>query len=123
MATKQEVELFLSHLKDKIRVFDVVFRPRNKNLEDLVALDISALDRKEYLLHITIEDYYSGPNKDTYDSSKPDYYEFGILIKGKEVYIKISSGLPNKPADCMSFHIAERPMNYPLKTNDHETKD
>jgi hypothetical protein len=47
-------------------------------------------------MNLKAEDYYSGPNKDTYDTTKPDYYEFGIQIKGKEVYIKISPGLPIK---------------------------
>ena len=69
-------------------------------------------------MNLTFEDYYSAP-KDTYDSTKPDYYEFGIPVNKKEVYIKISLGLPNKMVDCMSFHIAEFPISYPLKT--HET--
>lgn len=116
MASKQEIEQFLNQVKEKISVFDVVFRPRGKNLEDLAKLDITAIKRKEYLMNLNAEDYYSGPNKDTYDDTKPDYYEFGIKIKGIEVYIKLSPGLPNKPVDCMSFHIAERPMNYPLKS-------
>lgn len=116
MATKQEVEQFLIQVKDKIKVFDVVFRPRDKNLDDLAELDITAIKRKEYLMNLKAEDYYAGPKKDTYDTTKPDYYEFGIQIKGKTVYIKISPGRPNKPVDCMSFHIAEFPMDYPLKT-------
>jgi len=115
MTSKQEVELFLNQLKDKIKVFDVAFRPRDKNIECLAELDITPSKRIEYLMNLRVEDYYSGPNKDTFDSTKPDYYEFGIQIKGKEVYIKISPGLPNKMVDCMSFHIAEFPMNYPLK--------
>ena len=57
----------------------------------------------------------SGPNRDTYDLNKPDYFEFGITIKSFEVYIKISVGMPNKMIDCMSFHKAERIINYPLK--------
>lgn len=116
MATKQEVELFLNQLKDKIKVFEVTFRPRGKNLDDLAELDITPVKRLDYLMNLKAEDYCGGPKKDTYDLTKPDYYEFGIQIKGKEVYIKISPGLSNKMVDCMSFHIAEFPMNYPLKT-------
>jgi hypothetical protein len=116
MVTKLEVELFLHQLKDKIRVFGVAFRPRGKNLDDLAILDITPTKRMEYLMNLRVENYYSGPKRDTYDSTKPDYYEFGVHIKGRDVYIKISPGLPNKMVDCMSFHIAEFPMSYPLKT-------
>jgi len=116
MISKQEVELFLKHLKEKIKIFDVAFRPRIKNPDDLAALDITPIKRLDYLMNLTAEDYYAGPKGDTYDSTKPAYYEFGIQVKGKDVYIKISPGLPNRRVDCMSFHIAEFPMNYPLKT-------
>lgn len=116
MATREEVDLFLKEIREKINVFNIVFRPRDKNLKALAELDISAFQRVAYIESIKPEDYYSGPNKDTYDSSKPDYYEFGIKVKNEEIYIKLSKGLPNKPVDCMSFHIAEFPMKYPLKT-------
>jgi hypothetical protein len=116
MATKQEVESFLKTLVDKIRYMDIAFRPRDKNLDTLAELEITPVQRIEYLMDLTADDYYSGPNKDTYDPTKPDYYEFGIQIKGKEVYIKISPGLAGKRVDCISFHIAEFPMKYPLKT-------
>ena len=116
MATKQDVELFLTQLIEKIKVFDVAFRPRGKNLNDLAELDITPIKRLEYLMNLKAEAYSGGPKKDTYDPTKPDYYEFGIHVKGEEVYIKISTGLPNKMVDCISFHIAEFPMNYPLKT-------
>jgi hypothetical protein len=66
-------------------------------------------------MNLKVEDYYSGPNKDAHDPGRPDYYEFGIQVKGKEVYIKLSPGMPGKRADCMSFHIAEFPISYPLK--------
>lgn len=115
MATQQQIELFLKGLFEKIRFLDIAFRPRDKNLEALAELDITPIKRIEYLLNLKAEDYYSGPNEDTYDSSKPDYYEFGIQIKGKEVYIKISPGMPGKRVDCMSFHVAEFPITYPLK--------
>jgi hypothetical protein len=44
----------------------------------------------------------------------PDFYEFGLSINDKEVYIKLSTGGENKRVDCMSFHIAEYKMNYPF---------
>jgi hypothetical protein len=115
METKTEIEQFLKELKEKIKVFDIVFRPRDKNIQTLADLDITAIKRIDYLIKLQPEDYYAGPKKDTYDSGLPDYYEFGINIKGTEVYIKISKGRTGKPADCMSFHTAEFPMTYPLK--------
>lgn len=121
MATKTQVEQFLNHLRDKIRFFDVAFRPRDKNTNALTQVDILPIDRINYLLSLTAADYYSGPNKDTYDPGKPDYYEFGLDIKGTEVYIKISLGLINKRADCMSFHAAEFPITYPFKEKANET--
>ena len=116
MPSKQQIELFLKDLTDKIRYWDIAFRPRGKNLDALAELDITPIQRIAYLMNLKVEDYCSGPNKDTYDPSKPNYYEFGIPIHGREVYIKISLGLPNKMADCMSFHPAEYPIVYPLKT-------
>ena len=115
MATKQEVERFLQQLRDKMRFFDVVFRPRDKNIDTLAEFEITPIQRLEYLKKLTHANYYTGPNKDTYDTSKPDYYEFGLTIKGIEVYIKISLGLENKQVDCMSFHKAERSITYPQK--------
>ncbi len=116
MTNRQEVEAFLTALKDKIRVFDVAFRRTDKNLEELAILEIPPIKRVEFLLSLTADHYYAGPKKDTYDTTKPDYYEFGMQVKGRDQYIKISLGLPNKMADCMSFHIAEFLMTYPLKT-------
>lgn len=115
MITKDQVEAFLKEMRGKIRFFDVAFRPRDKNLETLAELDIIPADRIDFLHKLTYENYKSGPNKDTYDTRKPNYYEFGIEVNGFEVYVKVSLGLPNKRVDCMSFHKAENPITYPLK--------
>lgn len=115
MATKEQVEVFLKEMRVKIKTFDIAFRPRDKNLDLLAVLDIVPVARLDFLNNLSSENYYTGPNKDTFDIQKPDYYEFGISIKGIEVYIKISLGLPNKMVDCMSFHKVERIINYPLK--------
>lgn len=115
MTTKGEVESFLREMREKIKIFDIAFRPRDKNLEAIAELDILALDRVGYINKLTYENYYMGPTEDTFDTSKPNYYEFGIIINKIEVYIKISLGLNNKRVDCMSFHKAEKPITYPLK--------
>ena len=71
--------------------------------------------RDEYIKNLTVEDCFSGPNQNKDEPSKLEYFEFGINIKGNSVYIKLSLNLPNKPIDCMSFHIAERPINHPFR--------
>lgn len=115
MTVKPEVERFLKELKEKIRFFGISFRPRGKNLQALADFDITAAKRLECIMNLKAEDYYAGPKKDTYDASLPDHHEFGVQVKGIDVYIKISRGLENKPADCIPFHPGEFPMTYPLK--------
>ena len=117
---KQDVESFLRNLHDKMIAFDVVYRPRDKNLDTLAEIEIAPIERNKILKSLIVEDCFSGPNKDTFDTTKPDYYEFGKIVKGKTIYIKISLGLPGKRIDCMSFHIAERPIIYPLKSSFYE---
>lgn len=118
MVNQLELEQFLFQIKEKIKVFGIVFRPRDKNLDSLAELEISAADRVVFISKLSVTDYYAGPKKDVVNSNRPDYYEFGLTIKRKEVYIKLSLGQTNKPVDCMSFHIAERAINYPLKNID-----
>jgi hypothetical protein len=110
MVNQNEVELFLTALKVKINIFGIVFRPREKNLQTLADLDISPTQRLVYIENLKVENCFSGPNKDTQDPLKPDYFEFGIEINSQHIYIKLSIGLPNRQIDCMSFHIAERPI-------------
>lgn len=115
MARREEIEQFLQDVKEKVRCFGISFRPRDKNLQALADMDITAIKRLEYIMDLKAEDYCAGPKKDSYNTSLPDYYEFGIKVKTVEVYIKISRGLINKSVDCMSFHPSEYPMTYPLK--------
>jgi hypothetical protein len=115
MVTKDQVELFLKEMREKMQILDIAFRPRTKNIDSLAEIDIVPIQRIEYLKKLTYRNYKSGPNKDTHDPNKPDYYEFGIEINGIEVYIKISIGLQGKRVDCMSFHKADAPIIYPLK--------
>ena len=115
MATKEQVEAFLKRLKEKIKVFDIIFRDdRGKNLQTLATLEINTTIRKQVIMNIEPEDYVDGPIVDTLNKVG-EMWVFGKNVKGQEVYIKITLGLPNSSTICISFHIAEHKMNYPFK--------
>ena len=115
MATKEQVENFLKRLKEKIKVFDIIFRDdRGKNLQTLATLEITPTYRKQVILNIELEDYSEGPIVDTLNKMG-EMWVFGKDVKGHEVYIKITLGHPDNSTICISFHIAEHPMNYPFK--------
>ena len=115
MATKEQVEDFLKRLKEKIKVFDIVFRDdRGKNLQTLATLEINTTIRKQVIMNIEPEDYVEGPIVDTLNKMG-EMWVFGKDVKGHEVYIKITMGLPNSSTICISFHIAEHKMNYRFK--------
>lgn len=112
MASIEEIEKFLYDIREKMRFFDIVFRNREKNLRTLQILDLIPAERIEIIKALTYKNYYCGPKIDTEDPRMPDYFEFGVQIKGEPVYIKLNRGLPNKAVDCASFHIAERTITY-----------
>ena len=122
MVSYEEIELFFKALREKLlfHPIGIVFRPRNKNLESLALLDIVPGTRNDIIKKLTALNYIRGPKNNSEDPKQPCYYEFGVMIKDNEMYIKISIGLINKPIDCMSFHIAEYEMNYPLKKQKNE---
>lgn len=115
MASKEQVEDFLKRLKEKIKVFDIIFRDdRGKNLQTLATLEITPTYRKQVILNIETDDYSEGPIVDTLNMMG-EMWVFGKDVKGHEVYIKITLGYPNSSTICISFHIADHPMNYPFK--------
>jgi hypothetical protein len=115
MALKQEVEIYLKELKVKLEIFGILFLDdRGKNQQTLHDLEISPAKRKEVINSLEVENYSQGPLDEKMRGILP-MWVFGKKVKKKEVYIKISMGIENSKAVCISFHIAERPMNYPLK--------
>ncbi len=42
---------------------------------------------------------------------------FGKTVKKKEIYIKVSMGIPNSDVVCISFHIAQYQIEYRFKNN------
>lgn len=92
MATRSEVELFLNQFKVKLEIWD----------------------RLNVVRSIEVEDYSEGPIKDQLNGFG-EMWVFGKDIDGHEMYIKITLGHPGTNTICISFHIAEYPMQYPLK--------
>lgn len=115
MSTKAEVETFLEGFKQKMRIWDVLFRDdRGKNLQTLLELEIRPIERKLILEQLEVEDYAEGPlNDDLYLGSQ--MWVFGRMVRKKEVYIKITMGVAGSATICISFHIAEFKMSYPFK--------
>jgi len=80
----------------------------------MLDLEISKDYRNKVLKELTVEDYSDGPLPENLHGGS-DMWVFGKLVKGKEVYIKISMGAFGGNVICISFHIAEHKMNYPHK--------
>ena len=114
MATREEVERFLSNFQAKLQVFGIIFCNRDKNTQALADLEITPLYRETVIKEIIVEDYSEGPIVDTINRFG-EMWVFGKDVKQQEVYIKISLGLPNSSTICISFHKAEYPIKYPFK--------
>lgn len=115
MATKDEVERFLRQFHQKLEIYNIVFRDdRGKNLSTLALLDIPPSARIKVIKEIKVEDYSEGPIVDTLNRVS-ELWVFGKDVQKHEIYIKISMGFPNSSTICISFHVAEYPMEYPYK--------
>lgn len=115
MAAKEEVRLYLKEFKDKMKIWDILFRDdRGKNAQTLADLEIRPIDRKKIIEGLNVEDYSEGPLEETlYGGS--DMWVFGKMVKSEELYIKVSMGYKGSSVICISFHTAEHQIDYPFK--------
>ena len=115
MSTELEVKAFLADFKIKMKMWGILIRDdRSKNTQALIDLEITRKDRNEILQALQIKDYSEGPlNEALYNGA--DMWVFGKMIKEREVYIKITLGIMGSNVICISFHVAEHAMHYPLK--------
>ncbi len=96
-------------------IWGVVVRDdRGKNAQTLLYLEITKDFRKKVLKSLVVEDYSEGPLAEKLYGGA-DMWVFGKLVKGKEIYIKITMGIAGAQVICISFHIAEHLINYPYK--------
>lgn len=115
MASRENVQRFLQDFQAKLGIWGVIFRDdRGKNSDALLRLEIETPVREKILTELQVTDYSDGPKSERLNGG-PDMWVFGKIVNGHEVYIKISMGTPGRAVFCISFHIAEHPMNYPLK--------
>jgi len=110
-----DVKSFLGGFKAKMNVFGVLFfDARGKNTQAMLDLEITPSDREKVLKNLLPEDYVEGPKEDlVYGGS--NMWVFGKVLDNKEIYIKISMGEINRRVICISFHMAEYPLEYPFK--------
>ncbi len=115
MANSDEVEAFLNDFKFKLGFYGIFFRDeRGKNAQTLADLEIAPNDRIKVLQNLEVENYSEGPKPERLYNNA-DMWIFGSIVKKKEIYIKISMGMPNSQTLCISFHFPEFPMDFPLK--------
>ncbi|MEO7174445.1 MAG: toxin [Saprospiraceae bacterium] len=115
MSTEAEVASFLKDFKGKMRIWDVLFRDdRGTNAQALLILELRPIDRKVILAELEVTDYSKGPIEEKLYGGT-EMWVFGKTLKRKELYIKISMGLSGGSVICISFHMAQHKLQYPLK--------
>lgn len=93
-------------------------RDREKNLNTLSALGFTLGEMFAIVTALRPEDALRLP----WNNTNPDFpdelvCEFGTLIEGNEIYVKVSAvGLQDGARGCViSFHFSEKPLAYPYK--------
>ncbi|MDI6401842.1 hypothetical protein QLX67_07540 [Balneolaceae bacterium ANBcel3] len=115
MSTEAEVASFLNIFKEKMKFWNVLFRDdRGKNAQALIDLELRPIDRVAVLETIETKDYSEGPLEEKWYGGA-DMWVFGKTVKKKEVYIKITMGATDSSVICISFHLSQHKMKYPLK--------
>ncbi len=115
MTKKRELKSFLQEFKTKMGIWDIVFLDdRPKNSQALADLELMPRERIRILEKLEIDDYCQGPLEETQFGGS-EMWVFGRRLRGKELYIKITLGVAETSVLCISFHIAEYPMEYQFK--------
>lgn len=74
---------------------------------------------KQEILSLTPKEYSQGPllDKDQANYKNENFWIFGKNVQNKLIYIKLKIRKINNHEEtvCMSFHIAEHQMKFPLK--------
>lgn len=110
------VSIFLKEFKKIVtqeRGMDIV--DRKENLSALIKMGITKKNCEHEILSLSVSDYCAGPKPDKDRSG--EIWEFGKKISGHDVYIKLKIAEVGsvRIAKCISFHITQHSLTYPLK--------
>jgi len=108
-----EITFFLKLFKEFAQS-NFYFVDRPKSIDCLANLGITVPQAKNEIMSLTYEDYHRGPLPDK-GTTGGELWEFGKRIEGKEIFIRLKVVLQYNMAKCQSFHVAEKPMQYPHK--------
>ncbi len=87
MVSEAEVLIFLKDFKEKMNIWDVLFRDdRTKNFMTLLELELRPIERKAVLQALSCKDYSEGPLADTLHGAA-SMWVFGTMVKRREIYI------------------------------------
>ena len=115
-----QVTLFLFRFKEFAQnVFS--FYPRKESLDTIAYLGITIPQAKQEILGLTYQDYYRGPIPDK-DRKGEKFWEFGKIICGQEIFIKLKTVSKHSVAVCFSFHIPDETIEYPYKGRDKKNE-
>jgi hypothetical protein len=107
---------FLARAKELIAAGRLRIRDRAKNLATLTQLGLLVEHQVEILQALTPHDYYH--NLDPEQGMVAGAWVFGVIERGEELYIKLVIIEDTEQGDyliCVSFHVAERRLEYPYQ--------
>jgi hypothetical protein len=113
---EEEINLFLREFKVVAKKRGIDFIPRQEFIETLTLFGITRRNCEDEVLGLSVDDYCQGPDDDRDRPGK--VWVFGRRIEGREVYIKLKLATVGKEtiAKCLSFHPAEFPLCFPLRS-------
>ena len=102
----RSTEDILRQAKKCLERGDWLLVERNKNIQALIAHDLSIADVKAAIRQLAGTNYFKGPKKDFNKKEKGAIYEFKIVIGGKRFYLKLKLQKINQKTvlKCLSFH-------------------
>jgi len=117
---RELVRIILIKIKKLVSEGDYKFLgSKPKNFHTLLKLGLKYAHVKQEILNLTPKEYSAGPVLDKNQTNYKDesFWIFGKNIQNKLIYIKlkIRETTFHKEILCMSFHIAEHQMKFPLK--------
>ena len=111
---EKHVRQFLKEFKSLVDQNGLIVKDRQKNQNSLLEMGLTARQRKDIILSLSVQDYCDGPRDDKYEPGQ--LWIFGKHVDGEEVYIKlkIAESRGEEYAVCFSFHKSESPLSYPF---------